>query len=110
MKIYCVSDYEHGVFNTSSELLQPTVCAPPANLGDVGKSGNVGKRKGPRDLLVLIPSGSPIQQSELFEAARAAGINEKYVRRFLGSLLADGLILVRKFHARRLKALSVISR
>ena len=58
---------------------------------------NVGKqRKTPADLLELIPSESPIQQVNLFEAARAAGINEKYARQFLGSLIAEKRILVQK--------------
>jgi hypothetical protein len=37
-------------------------------------------------LLELIPSESPIQQADLFARARAAGINEKYARQFLGIL------------------------
>jgi hypothetical protein len=57
---------------------------------------NVGKRKTPIHLLGLIPSESPIQQAKLFEAARLAGINEKYARQFLSVLIADRRILVRK--------------
>jgi len=54
----------------------------------------------------LIPRVSPIAQAELFEAARAAGINQKYTRAFLSSLIADKRIAVQKI--RREKAKSAI--
>ena len=60
----------------------------------------------PKDLFALIPRASPIAQAELFEAARAAGINQKYTREFLSSLIADKRIAVQKI--RREKAKSAI--
>jgi hypothetical protein len=66
--------------------------------------GNVGKRKSPTDLLELITSESPIEQAKLFEAARAAGINQKYARQFLRVLVADRRILVRKIPREKAKS------
>jgi hypothetical protein len=65
---------------------------------------NVGKRKTSADLLELIPSTSPIPQVQLFEAARAAGINEKYARQFLGALIAERHILVQKIPREKAKS------
>ena len=63
---------------------------PPAGPREVtSQPTNVGKGKTPTDLFALIPRASPIAQAELFEAARAAGINQKYTREFLSSLIAD---------------------
>jgi len=64
------------------------------------------KRKTAGDLLALIPAGEPILQADLFEAARAAGINEKYARRFLKTLIAEKQVTVRKIP--RLKAKSAL--
>jgi|SRR3984893_9459837 hypothetical protein len=66
--------------------------------------GNVGKRKTPADLLEVIPGESPIQQAQLFEAARVAGINEKYARQFLGSLIAEKRIVVQKIPREKTKS------
>jgi hypothetical protein len=66
--------------------------------------GNVGKRKTPADLLELIPGESPIQQAKLFEAARADSINQKYARQFLGVLITDRRILVRKIPREKAKS------
>jgi hypothetical protein len=65
---------------------------------------NVGKRKTPDDLLELIPSAAPIAQAKLFEAARLAGINEKYARQFLSSLIADKRVLVQKIPRQKAKS------
>ena len=65
---------------------------------------NVGKRKTPADLLELIPSASPIRQTELFEAARQSGINQKYARQFLNSLIADKGVLVQKIPREKAKS------
>jgi hypothetical protein len=54
------------------------------------------KRKGPADLLALIPRGDPILQADLFKMASAAGINEKYARRFLHCLISEKLVSVQK--------------
>jgi hypothetical protein len=64
----------------------------------------VGKRKTPADLLELIPSAAPIRQAKLFEAARLAGINEKYARKFLSVLIADRRIVVRKIPREKAKS------
>ena len=80
---------------------------PPAGPREVtSQPTNVGKGKTPTDLFALIPRASPIAQAELFEAARAAGINQKYPREFLSSLIADKRIAVQKI--RREKAKSAI--
>jgi hypothetical protein len=65
---------------------------------------NVGKRKTPADLLELIPGESPIEQANLFEAARAAGINQKYARQFLGVLIVEKRVLVQKMPRDRAKS------
>src|SRR5262249_13417858 len=78
---------------------------PPAGPREVtSQPTNVGKGKTPTDLFALIP----IAQAELFEAARAAGINRKYTREFLSSLIADKRIAVQKI--RREKAKGGIAR
>ena len=76
--------------------------AEPAEV--IQQPRNVGKRKTPADLLELIPSASPIQQAQLFEAARVAGINEKYARQFLKALIADKRILVQKIPREKAKS------
>jgi hypothetical protein len=106
MKTYRVSDFEQG-FPSSADLRgesagRDAIRVETENVGNDLPSEidqqprNVGRRKTPADLLELIPSESPIQQAKLFEAARAAGINEKYARRFLSTLMADKRILVQK--------------
>jgi hypothetical protein len=65
---------------------------------------NIGKRKTPIHLLELIPSKAPIRQANLFEAARSAGINEKYARQFLSVLIADKRIQVRKIPREKAKS------
>jgi hypothetical protein len=65
---------------------------------------NVGKGETPADLLELIPSGAPIEQAKLFEAARAAGINQKYARQFLSVLIAEKRVLVRKIPREKAKS------
>ena len=65
---------------------------------------NVGKRKTPADLLELIPSESAIPQAKLFEAARAAGINEKCARQFLSVLITEKGILVQKIPREKAKS------
>jgi len=75
----------------------PEITQQPKNVGKP-QSDSLGSRarKTKADLLKLIPSESPIQQAKLFEAACAAGINEKYARRFLSTLMADKRISVQK--------------
>lgn len=65
---------------------------------------NVGKGKTPADLFELIPSESPIQQAELFETARQAGINQKYARQFLSVLIAEKRIVVQKIPREKAKS------
>jgi hypothetical protein len=65
---------------------------------------NVGKGKTPADLLELIPSELPIDQAVLFEAARAAGINQKNARQFLSVLIAQKRVLVRKIPREKAKS------
>ena len=64
------------------------------------------KRKTVGDLVALIPAGEPILQADLFKAACAARINEKYARRFLKTLIAEKQVTVRKIP--RLKAKSAL--
>ena len=111
MKVYCVSDYMEGVIHPP-----PPPAQPAENIGNIQElpdeppeitrqPRNVGKqRKTPANLLELIPSESPIQQAELFEAARQAGINEKYARQFLGSLIAEKRVLVQKIPRAKAKS------
>ena len=65
---------------------------------------NVGKGKTPADLFELIARTSPIQQTKVFEAARVAGINEKYTRRFLSVLIAEKRILVQEIPREKAKS------
>jgi hypothetical protein len=64
------------------------------------------KRKTPGDLLALISAGEPILQADLFKAASDRGINEKYCRRFLKTLIAENGVTVHKIP--RLKAKSAL--
>jgi hypothetical protein len=59
-------------------------------------SAAIPKRKTPNDLLALIPDSEPILQADLFKTARAAGINEKYARRFVRILISEKQVAVRK--------------
>jgi hypothetical protein len=79
-------------------------CQLAAAAGQENLGTNVGKRKTPDDLLELIPNESPIQQSELFEAARLAGINQKYARQFLSVLIAEKRILIQKIPREKAKS------
>jgi hypothetical protein len=93
---------------------QSVVAADSENVGTIQKAPAiasaaierpiVGNRKTPADLLELIPSAAPIQQANLFEAARAAGINQKYARQFLSVLIADKRIQVRKIPREKAKS------
>jgi hypothetical protein len=86
----------------------------PDGIQTQAEAENVGKpqsdsldsrsRKRPSDLFDLIPGGSLIQQSQLFEAARAAGINQKYARQFLGVLIAEKRILIQKIPRSKAKS------
>lgn len=83
----------------------PDITQQPKNVGKP-QSDSLGSRarKTKADLLELIPSESPIQRAKLFEAARAAGINEKYARRFLSTLMADKRIVVQKIPREKAKS------
>jgi hypothetical protein len=85
-----------NVGNVQGATIEPGAAAPQLK--------NAGKRKTPADLLEAIPSGAPIQQAKLFEAARAAGINQKYARQFLGVLIAEKRIQVRKIPREKAKS------
>ncbi len=105
MKTYRVSDFEQGVIISSpppQELVLDATTESSAEI--VGKAENVGKGKTPADLFELIPSDLPIQQAKLFEAARAAGINQKYARQFLSVLIADRRISVQKIPRSKAKS------
>jgi len=53
-------------------------------------------KKTAADLLALIPTDRPILQTDLFEAARAAHINNNYARAFLSELLQLKQIITHK--------------
>jgi hypothetical protein len=107
-----------GYPNPADQRTQPDAIQAQAEADNVGKRqeapakpgavtpplANVGKRKTPADLLELIPGESPIQQASLFEAARAAGINQKYARQFLGVLIVEKRVLVQKMPRDRAKS------
>ena len=107
-----------GCPNPADERTQPDAMQAQAEAENVGKRQessvepgaatpqptNVGKRKTPADLLELIPSGAPIEQAKLFEAARAAGINQKYARQFLGVLITEKRILIQKIPRSKAKS------
>jgi hypothetical protein len=98
--------FEQGVINSLPPppelVLEAALKKPSAE--NVGKPKYVGKRKTSADLLELIPSTSPIPQAELFEAARAAGINQKYARQFLSGLIAEKRIVVQKIPQEKKKS------
>jgi hypothetical protein len=103
-----------NVGKSKDPLQETTDCSANSGAEIDGKVGDralntfplVTKRKTPGNLLALIPSGEPNLQSDLFNAARAAGINEKYARRFLKTLIAEKQVTVRKIP--RLKAKSAL--
>jgi hypothetical protein len=119
MKTYRVSDFEQGCPNPADLRTQPAwtdatkveaenvgntqnLPAEPAEV--IQQPRNVGKGKTPADLFELIPSESPIQQAELFETARQAGINQKYARQLLSVLIAEKRIVVQKIPREKTKS------
>jgi hypothetical protein len=85
-----------GLFPLVENVANSVDVEEPVPVNHNGTSPTKSRRKQPADLLVLIPGNAPISQTELFETARARGINRWYARDLINDLLAMEQIFIWK--------------